>query len=242
MKRNALLLAGMAALMPLTMAGARQSEIHGATARHFAMPEIPLLLTRTVQRTLRDGGEIVIRRSYALRFSRLGKGFRVDGELVESTFSAPPKFGLLAQIERSRKDEGLFPILLDEAGRIVGGRAPQDPKAHEAGQRAALDALARMRLSGEIRREAEGFIRSISRSGGPAPWPADLFHPDAADRTERRHIALPGGDEGEVTVSFEAEGICAGSVPASVERTVVTEFAGTREVSRESWTMVPRQP
>ncbi len=83
--------------------------------------------------------------------------------------------------------------------------------------------------------EAESLIDQITKIGGAADWPLDLFNPARQSRQEKRRMALPGGAEGEISISVTVQGQLPSGLPQAVERTVITELAGTRKVTREQW-------
>jgi hypothetical protein len=90
-----------------------------------------------------------------------------------------------------------------------------------------------------LQQESGAFLNQLSAQGVPTAWPADLFNPASGERSERRRIALPGGQEGEVHVSVKVIGSQPEGLPRSVERTVTTVLAGTARTSREQWTLAP---
>lgn len=236
MSRAALLLAGVSALAPLAALSAAAAAAAPAAERFFA-PADPMILTRIVRRALPDGKEIVATRSYALRFAREGSGYRVDGELIECAVEAPEALRPMAEIERKRADSGLFPLHLDSAGRIL--EASQD--GSEVGRREAAGkvtaAVTASGLSGNDKAEAVSFVTQLADRGGQAVWPADLFMAKSGERSEVRRLALPGGVEGTVSVATK---VASGAgLAATLERTVTTEFAGTRRVVRETWAFRP---
>jgi hypothetical protein len=109
----------------------------GAPAAEFAPPvDKPMLLSRTLVRELGGGATIVATRRYRVVFHRTEAGWRIDGALVASEIDAPAALSALAAIERGRPDDGLFPILLDPAGRIVP-KAPSGGQGREAVERAS---------------------------------------------------------------------------------------------------------
>lgn len=238
MSGKIVLLAGAAALLP-AIAGQVAAQPSELAARPFAPPESPLVLTRTVWRTLADGKEIVVRRRYAVRFSRQEDGFTLEGRLLDASVEAPPMLAALADIERQRSDAGLFPMRLDGAGRIRPGTPAESAPAvrRESAVAQAHGMLAASPLTLTQRQESGTFLRQLAAQGAAASWPVDLFNPTSAERVERRRISLPGGQEGEVAVSVKALGLQADGLPSEVERTVTTVLAGTARTSRERWTL-----
>lgn len=241
------LLAGIAALLPVT-AGPGLAHPAAAGAATFSPPLDPLVLTRTLWRSLHDGREIRVERRYAVRIRAHGDGFVVDGELIGSSVDAPPQLGALARIEQHRTEPGLFPLLLDRSGRIVTPHAGSgaDAAAKGAAISQGRGLLAAAGIPAQARQQAQALLAPVmAAAGAGSAWPTDLFNPPADRRSERRSLALPGdsqeGDShGEVTVTIAVDGRRDGTVPRSVERTVVTMLDGTRRVSREVWTITPR--
>ena len=236
MTGRAIFLAGVTAILPATATFAESPTAHEAQLGQFAPPDAPLILTRTVWRSLVDGKEIISRKRYAVRIVPDGDGFQVTGELFESAVEAPPALAALAEIERRRSDPALLPIQLDSNGRILPASGTFDPAAHEPGARVARQLVRSSAIAGADKDQAVSLIDQIALAGGIAQWPSDLFNPSRQMQRERRRIALPGGSEGAVDVSITVHGQRLGGLPATVERTVVTELEGTHKVSREQWT------
>lgn len=235
-----LMLAGAAALLP-PVASQVSAQSADQASRPFAPPDSPLVLTRTVWRTLADGKEIVVRRRYAVQFTRHGDGFLLDGKLLDSAVDAPPLLAALASIERGRSDEGLFPLLLDPAGRILAAATAQPgaPLQRDNARERAQSLLASTPLPAVQRQETGAFLSQLAIQGAMAVWPADLFNPASGERRERRRIALPGGQEGAVDVSVKAGDAQTNGLPQAVERTVTTIMEGTSRTTRERWTLIP---
>lgn len=231
MNRAGLLLAGCAALLPVAV------TLHAAPPAQtplpaFTPPQGRQILTRTVTRELPGGAAIVVRRSYAVEFRRAGTGFIVDGELIDTAVDVPAALVPLGELERRRGDPGMFPLQLDRQGRIQPRALQGDSAAHAAGAGAAAAMLANGGLSAADAAGSRGFIDQIAATGALSAWPDDLFCAGRS-RTEHRRLALPDGTDGAVEVSVVfAPG-------RRVERTVVSQLAGTRRTTRESWTIVP---
>lgn len=237
MKGAALLLAGISALAPIAALG---EPVSVAPETAFALPDQPVILTRTVRRPLPDGKEVVSRRSYVVRFARDGTGYRVDGELVASEVEAPPALRAIAELEKARPDKGLFPIRLDARGRIVPEPATARVNSPTQAQGAALTSarIASSALSAEEKAQAAGFVQQVlDRGGGMTAWPEDLFHPQPGLHKTSREIALPGGTSGLVTISTEARVTANGGLLDRVDRVVVTELGGSQRTVSESWTL-----
>lgn len=212
-----------------------------ASAPQFRAPTGPCVLTREVRRTLADGQEIVIRRRYAIRFAPIADGTRVDGDLIGVEVEAPADMTGLADVERSRPDNGLFPLELDSAGLIVA-RPAAAPSVDAARARTAMAAyLQRQDLTGPERAAAltmAARLQAQAQTTGNT-WPADLFRPATAPRQEQRELPLPDGRAGRITATIEASG-GTGGLLAWLERRVVTEMDGTARRSVERWSLEQR--
>ena len=220
---EALLLVGAAA-----MAGGADAP---APARGFdPPPDRPMLLSRTLVRELADGKAIVATRRYRVAFHRTEAGWRIEGDLVASEIACPPALAALAAIERGRPDDGLFPILLDRAGRIVA-REPAGSLGRGAVERA-------IELGGSSA-AADGFLADVQAAAagdGLTRWPESLFLPGDEHREEAREVALPDGRAGTVRVALDRASAAAAG---TMTRAITTDLAGTRRVSRESWALDP---
>lgn len=241
MTGRAIFLAGVAAILPSAAAFPESATTERVQISQFDPPDTPLILTRTVWRSLADGKEIISRKRYAVRIVPDGDGFQVTGELFESAVEAPPALAALAEMERRRSDPSLLPIRLNSNGRIMPEPAAFDPAARQPGARVAQRLVRSSAIASADKDQADSLIDQIARAGGIAQWPSDLFNPSRQMQRERRRMALPGGSEGEVDVSITVHGQrlggqWQGGLPATVERTVVTELEGTHKVSREQWT------
>ena len=234
-----ILLASVATMLPMAGPAAEPLAAANAPGGRFIPPQTPLVLSRTVIRELIDGKQIIARRRYAVRFSPDGAGFRLDGELIDVSVDAPPILARLAELERTRPDRGLFPIRLDARGIIASedsGQRVDDATRAKVGKEAnAL--IASSSAPESVKREEMGHVASMLASHQPSIWPSDLFIARPGERHAHRVIGLPGGSEGEIDVVLRVEGLQSCGLPQQVERVVTTVTGGTRQVSREVWTM-----
>lgn len=238
MTGRAIFLAGVTAILPATAAFAESPTTQEAQFSRFAPPDAPLILTRTVWRSLVDGKEIISRKRYAVRIVPDGDGFQVIGELFESAVEAPPALAALAEMERRRSDPALLPIQLDSNGQILPEPSEFDPAARQPGACLAQRLVRSSAIADADKDQADSLIDQIARAGGISQWPSDLFNPSRQMQRERRQIALPSGSEGEVDVSITVHGQRLVGLPGTVQRTVVTKLEGTHKVTREQWTFV----
>ncbi|MFN9378136.1 MAG: hypothetical protein ACK564_14095, partial [Novosphingobium sp.] len=82
------LLAGIAAMAPATMVQAVPAARSAVAA--FTPPEGPVLISRTVVRSLFDGKEVRATRRYLVWFRPDPAGWRLEGELREVIVEVPP--------------------------------------------------------------------------------------------------------------------------------------------------------
>lgn len=218
-------------------AGLTAAPIAAATAP-FSPPASPMKLTRSVYRTLIDGKEIVVSRQYAIRFTADARGYRVDGELVDVQVSAPPSLAGLAEIERKRADQGLFPVRVGSDGMIVGAMvAPVVAETRQRGFEGGAAVLAGAHMKGAELRDAKGFLAQVTKASAGTAWPQFLFNPGRAVHREVRQVPLADGTTGEVEVQVKADGLMPSGLAHRVERTVITRIAGTERTAREVWTL-----
>ena len=225
---------GTAALLAIA---AQASPGMAATTQFstFSPPHSPLMLTRTLHRPLPDGKAIITRRSYSVRIVPDGAGYRVEGELVQATVEAPPSLGALAEIERRRPDTGMFPILLDAQGQIRGGGNVMSEGSLGRAAVIAAEAIGGSGLLAIDMLQAQAFVKHLSSRSPRSQWPADVFNPAPGKRDEARVIALPGGEEGHVTIEIASQSANRAGQVALLERVVTTDLAGDIRVTREQW-------
>ena len=234
-----LLLAGVAALAPavagMTQATATVQPAHAA----FAPPTTPMIMTRTLVRTLADGKQVIVTRRFAIRFTPEGDGYRLDGQQIGAEVVAPAALAGLAEIERKRVDRGLFPARLDARGMIRAGEPVRDPGTHGAALAQGQQIIAAAAISPAAKRDRSMVLGQVASSTSGSAWPVFLFNPGSQERVERRKLALSGGGEGEVEVRIIVQGLMACGLPLAVERIVTTRLDGTSRVTREVWTFAP---
>jgi len=231
------LLQGGAAAMVFAALPARSA----VPAAGFHPPAAPMLYARRLERGLPDGAMLVVDRRFTIRFMPQAEGFRVDGEQVAVEVDAPGALAEFARIERERREAGLFPLVLDPSGAIRGVAPGFDTRGLDE---AAREAVARIDSGSHPQAERErlrAFVDAVHRSANAilTELPRDLFAPVDCPRSERRAVALPGGDRGEVRLSFDAVRDPASGLMRSARREVVTEIAGDLRRTLESWTLTP---
>ncbi len=225
---------GTATMLPLGGV-ATHAIASPASETVFRAPDGSLVLTRELRRELSRGKQLVTRRNYRISFVRDGDGWRVDGELIDCQVDAPPELDVLAQIEKARPDNGLFPLYLDSAGRIVEQQGSRADVSTTSKARAVVGStVAKIAMEPQDRAIAAAMVQRIAAqsqaSGGH--WPEDLFRPASGHRSEESSMALPDGSEGRIIVTIDAAGSSDGMLD-HFQRNVVTELGGTRRESME---------
>lgn len=237
---SALLMGGVAAVPVTANSDPAPSEL--AAQALFTAPSGTLMLVREVHRALARGQELVTRRSYAVRFVRDGEGWLVEGDLIASEIDAPPELAALAQIEKGRRDQGLFPLRLNSQGIIIDQQGSSDPAANTQARAMVDGTLAKIPLRAGDQAVAAGMVNRIASQSAATggTWPLDLFRPATANSTESRTVPLPDGSAGTVTVTINCERADDGLL-ASFQRQIVTELGGTRRESREIFRLARRR-
>jgi hypothetical protein len=237
-RRAVLRYAAVAMLLPALAAAPLRAAAQGF---RFAPPAGPMLYTRRLERGLRDGAAFVVSRSFEVRFRPESPGYRVDGAQVGVEVEAPEALAAFGRIEREREEVGLFPLRLDAGGAIAAGAGtPVASRLDDAVREAAAVLEARPQAPAE-RAELLRFVNAFHQSAGQllTELPRDLFAPAEAERSEHREIALPGGEAGAVTVTFSAARDPATGLMRQARREVVTELAGDRRRTLETWRLEP---
>lgn len=230
---SALLLGG-AVLLPVLAAGATKA----AAQPLFTAPAGKLTLTRELHRAMSRGQEVITRRSYAITIVPDGDGWRIDGALIDSQIESPPELAMLAELEKARSDDRLFPLYLDREGLIVQQNGSGDAASRDAARAIVNRVIAGTPLANGETELAANMVQQIGASSAAlgGKWPADLFRPASGRRSESHTMPLPGGNEGKITVVIEAE--CSGDgLLDHFARHIVTELAGTRRENREVFTL-----
>lgn len=240
MKASALILAGVAALVPL--AAAHWDFAAAAEApRGFSPPTTPMVLSRTVIRELGDGKQIVVKRSFRVQFVAAPDGFVLTGTPIAISVDVPPVLARLGELERQRSDSGPFPLLIDRGGLIhtTASSDPADAKARQDARQTATGMIQAAAMPDATKRDAVGMIGSMSADSHSSPWPIDLFTAHDSERRQHRSVTLSDGSLGDIDVLLRVGNWLPCGMPALFERIITTNLAGTRRVSREVWSLEP---
>lgn len=234
-RRACLRLLGAVALAPLLVLPGRADAAAGA---RLALPSGDMILTRQVERELRDGKRLLVTRSWQCRFSASGGGAVVEGHQIGCHVDAPPQLASLALMEEEREDSGPFPAILDPLGRIASrtGSTPADlSRAIEE----ALRILTARGHSGEKLAESQRFLGQLAEMTGAAigEVSADLFYPVQSTTGFSRVIDLPDATHGTIDVAIEVRVDRGTGLLERSARSVVTRIGSDSRHNSEVWTL-----
>ncbi len=72
-------------------------------------PGLAFTLHRELEREISGGKAIIVRRAWACRFEKVGRGLGVSGSQISASVEAPPSLGAFAAIEERRQETGFLP-------------------------------------------------------------------------------------------------------------------------------------
>lgn len=206
------------------------------------LPDSIMILSRRIERPLSDGQMIIMKRSWEVRFMRSGQGVAVEGHQTQVDVKAPAKLSELAQIERSRSTDSLFPILLSPKGEIIGAGMINEESELSRAVEAAARLIEKSSKSDQEKRSALYYLTTLQAAGNSVAeaLPPDLFYPAAGESRDLRKINLPGGQIGEIELIRSSQLAAGHRWMDSTQRKIVTRVAGTSQESLETWTMRPQ--
>ena len=196
-----------------------------------------MVLSRTVIRELSGGQQVLVQRRFRVQFVPAGDGFMLTGVPLDVSVEVPPMLARLGELERQRGDMGPFPIMVDAQGLIhpTAARVDAAAQARKDGQQAAQGLIDTAAMPAMRKREGEQLLSELAIDPRTSPWPTDLFVASNGERRQHRSVVLPGGEQGEIEVLLKVDKLLPCGMPATFERVITTQLAGTRRVSRELW-------
>jgi hypothetical protein len=229
-RRTALRLAIGAAMLPVLASGRVMAQQPGE-GTGFTPPSGLMVYRRILARQLPGGAQLRVARDFSVQFASSGGGFEVSGHQIAVQVEAPAAIGRFAELEEQRIETGIFPLLLDQSGRIVDG---QEARPSEEFVLALDDARRRHDGSSD---EAELLVQALHATGSrlTSQLPADLFAPEQTAREAREEILLPWGDSGEVVTLFQAARDPGTGLMRAARRDVVTRLGSDERRSGEEW-------
>lgn len=237
------------AMIGVGVSGGATSALRGLTAPLSAaptlplrLPEAPLRLERMLERGIGDTAAITVRRSWMVRFQRLGRGIVINGEQIGAEVTAPPHLAALARIEQQRNTSAMFPLMLAEDGTILSSdlTLPSDVAANDALQ-AAEAMIEGQSLPTDERERYRLYLAQVHQAGATAldTLPADLMFPTGIPLAISRSVALPGELDGQFTLHYSAQPQADAPWLKRAEREVITSVAGLTRRALEVWTLGP---
>jgi len=198
--------------------------------------------TRKLYRELVDRAVIEAERFFTVRFAPHGTGYRLEGEeSAPPVVTGPAPLERFLELERERRETGLFPIRLESSGRIVGEQAqagfPQLAQAIEQ----ALQQVRASGLDADNRSAAADFLIGMQAAAASlvTRLPAELFRPSGTYSEERREVPLPDGRTGALVLKFSANTDVATGLMQKAERVVVTQLGQSARRTVETWSLSP---
>lgn len=203
------------------------------------LPQVPMRLARRLIRELQDGDKILVEREWLVNFSMRPGGIAVDGRQLHAYVQAPPRIAAIAEIERNRSTEGLFPILLDSTGMIASVGPSETYGDVDAAVRAAEQIFARAAVSESESKTHRRLLAQLQQAGSSMldQMPRDLFFPRRLALHETRPLALPDGTIGEFELVYTAQTTPGAAWLDRAERRVTTRLAGSERFSSETWSL-----
>lgn len=200
-----------------------------------------MVLSRTVIRELSGGEQVLVKRRFRVQFLPDGEGFVLTGVPIDVSVEVPPVLARLGDLERKRIELGPFPISLNRQGLIHIATAPTDTSllARKVGQEAAVAMIGSASMPALRKHEGVQLVGHLATDPRTTPWPTDLFAASNGERRQHRIVALSDGSQGEVDVLLKVSRLLPCGIPASFERVITTQLAGTKRISREMWTLEP---
>ena len=161
----------------------------------------------------------------------------MDGRLVDVSLRVPPGFEKLAEIERRRPEEGLFPMFLDRNGNLREIALAQDSAATSQAAQIVRSRLDKLPLSAFDKAESRNFVTAVASAPATSSWPATVFSPAPGRQQETRSMPLDDGRTGSITVVSDAEVEPGSSLLRRLSRVVTTKVGSSTQRTDENWTL-----
>lgn len=229
----------LAALKAFALAGL-VAPTRLSASRNVTPPKEPCLLTRRLERGLRDDKAVTVTRVWRVEFATQARGFAVSGEQISVNVDAPARLAAIAEIEENRSTQELFPVLLGPDGAIMAAGENTTQASFEAAVKTAQELL-RGGNGQELGSAALGqYLAQLQRAGSSHLdiWPRDLFYPSIEPYSQTKRIALPGGRNGEFELSWEASAHDGSGLLKQARRQIITRIGLNTRRSSEDWSLV----
>ena len=205
------------------------------------LPQGEMVLSRRLERPLMDGRKIIVARKWQVHFTNFPQGISVTGRQIDVTVEAPMQLAALADIERSRSTNAMFPILLTPGGLInAAGKREADSDVTRA-VHAAENIIASAGIGrGQQLAAAQVLIQLQMASGSMFDnLPPDLFFPRGRAIRDIRPVHLPDGSTGQFELNYEAQSAPAASWLQHASRKIVTRLGDSTSYTLEMWSLEP---
>ncbi|MDN3646861.1 hypothetical protein QWY75_11675 [Pontixanthobacter aestiaquae] len=233
-------LAALGAIWALNVFAATSGVNAQSFTVKFTPPSTPMRFTRKLVRNLSDGKQIVVERAWKVLFAPVGQGFSLDGEQISVEVSVPPGLEALADLERRKRESGLFPLMLASDGMIVRKVSARPKAVIDQAIELASQELAARGVSEADQSSSREFLRTLQSSAEKAAshLPRDLFQPRRMAANAKRTLSLPDGAVGSVAIEFTAKTDAETGLMRTATRTVTTKIALSERTSAEHWSLV----
>lgn len=203
------------------------------------LPTQPLRLRRRLERSLRDGNRITVERIWQIGFARMAQGIAVTGVQIFVDVDTPPALASLAELERKRSTQDMWPVRLTASGLIHAAGSGSRGQDVEEAARIASDMIAARPIPAAQRDREIAILTQLAKAQSSLldRMPDDLFFPTAGPLHTVRKVDLPGGLVGEFELRYEAQAVSGKGWLERARREVVTRLAGTWQSAREEWTL-----
>lgn len=205
------------------------------------LPSGAMILARRVERPLSDGQKIVVTRKWLVAFSDTAQGIMVAGRQIDVIVDAPARLAPLADVERSRSTDGMFPILLTESGLIASaGKSETDDDVARAA-RAAESMIAASGASADQVVAAGQVLAQLQMASSSLfdNLPPDLFFPSGRPIHNIQPVNLPDGSHGEFELDYVTQPATPGSWLHHASRRIETRLGSDARQSTEEWSLEP---
>ena len=229
---------GAGAMLGMNLVGLSLSTSAQANTS-LLVPGVRMSLSRMVERELKDANKLVVSRSWDIRFSPSGQGFAVTGQQTSVAVDVPERLASIAEIERSRSTDQMFPIMLSDAGIIVA--VGEDFSSADVSD--AIDEAEGILRIGDMPTDRAGATHAMLMEIAQASTrmievlPADLFFPRQPLFEARRPLSVAGNGSGEFLLRYETRADPQTGLLQRAERQITTILGAQRRHSREIWTL-----
>lgn len=230
-------LAGLFGMGALSVSG-----VWSAPARalaHVSLPSGPMRLSRVVERSLVDGASIRVERIWDLTFASQSQGISVTGVQIEAQVDAPSNLASIAEIERERSTDSMWPILLGEDGAIMAASSGTREEDLSAALREAERMISARDIPAPSIAQQRTYLARLQQASSSLldQLPRDLFYPTGLPIRSYEEMELPGGIKGSFELTYEANKVPEHGWLDRAIRRVVTHVGESENSATERWAL-----